>query len=223
MRSEKSGLAIEVKEQAKEPVAQLCANLYLNRTDGGPRVLAITSSEEGEGRSSLALALGVELAQTLGEAALVMEANFRNPGLSKLAGLSKDSAGLAEMLAGKAGQDDVITPLGTVGPEILTAGQVTRDDIASLMDRSKVEMTLKSLSARYKYILMEVPPINKYPEALVLSRLADAAVLSIRAGVTGRESVMSAVKRLELLGDKFVGLVLNQKQYPLPGWLYKRL
>jgi capsular exopolysaccharide synthesis family protein len=223
MRSEKSELAIDVREQAKEPVAQLCTNLYLNRAGGGPGVLAITSAEEGEGRSSLALALGVELAQTLGEAALVLEANFRNPGLARLAGLSKDSAGFAELLSGKADQDSAITPLGTVGPEVMTAGQVMKNDAAVLMDRAKVEMTLKSLSSKYKYILMEIPPINKYPEAMVLSRLADVTILAIRAGVTGRESVMSAVKRLDLLGEKFAGLVLNQKQYPLPGWLYKRL
>jgi hypothetical protein len=96
----------------------------------------------------------VELAQTLGEAALVIGSEFSQSWFIEVwQDFRKTLPVWLKCSQAKPVQDDVITPLGTVGPENIN-GLVRSQEmiIASLMDRSKVEMTLKSLSARYKYI-----------------------------------------------------------------------
>jgi capsular exopolysaccharide synthesis family protein len=223
MKSGQMDHSVVINERAREPVAQLCANLYLHGEGLGPKVLAITSADPGEGRSSLAIALGLQVMETLGGSTLVMEANFRRPGMAKLAGLSKDAAGLAEVLYKGRKVDEVVQSLGPNQPDIMTAGQIESGPFSPLMSREKIEKVIQDLSKRYQYIIMETPPINQYPETLLLSALADGVILAIRAGVTSRETVSLATKRLEAAGGNFYGLVLNQKQYPLPNWLYKRL
>ena len=223
MKSGQIDHSVVINERAREPVAQLCANLYLHADGQGPKILAITSADSGEGRSSLALAMGLQVAETLGGSTLILEANFRKPGMAKLAGLSRDAEGLADVLYKGKEISDVVFPLGVNQPDIITAGQLEIGPFSPLMSRAKMEKVLQDLSLKYDHIIMETPPINQYPETLLLSALADGVILAIRAGVTSRETVSLATKRLDAAGGNFCGLVLNQKQYPLPNWLYKRL
>jgi capsular exopolysaccharide synthesis family protein len=222
MKSGNVDHSIVINERAKEPVAQLCANLYLGQ-GAAPGVLAVTSADTGEGRSSLALALGLEVASTLGAKTLVIEANFRSSGMSELAGLPKDGPGLADVLYRGSNPQDVIHPLGANAPDVLTAGKLESGPFSPLVSREKMEKIIRDLAGKYQYVIMETPPINLYPESPVLVAIADGVILAIKAGATSRETVQVATRKLELAGAKFLGLVLNRKQYHLPEWLYRRL
>lgn len=222
MKSGNVDHSVVINERVREPVAQLCANLYLGQ-GAAPGVLAITSAESGEGRSSLALALGLEVASTLGGKVLVVEANFRSSGMSELAGLAKDGAGLADVLYKGSRPEEVIHPLGANAPDVLTAGKLESGPFSPLMSREKMEKIIRELAGKYTYVIMETPPINLYPESPVLVAIADGVILTIKAGATSRETVQLATRKLESAGAKFLGLVLNRKQYHLPEWLYKRL
>jgi len=222
MKSGNVDHSVVINERVREPVAQLCANLYLGQ-NAAPGVLAITSADRGEGRSSLALALGLELASTMGAKTLVIEANFRSPGMSVLAGLPKDGAGLADVLYRGSDPDEVIHPLGVGAPDVLTAGKFESGPFTPLVSREKIEKIIRTLADKYQYVIVETPPINLYPETPLLVSLADGVILAIKAGVTSRETVQLATRKLELSGAKFLGLVLNRKQYHLPTWLYRRL
>jgi hypothetical protein len=48
-------------------------------------------------------------------------------------------------------------------------------------------------------------------------------ILTVKAGITTRETAMLATKKIESINGKFLGLVLNQKKFHLPEWLYRRL
>ncbi len=214
---------IEINRKASVSVAQLCTSIYLRGHDRGPAILAVTSSDPREGRSSLALAIGVQVSQMFGSPTLVVEANFRHPGMGRLIDLPKDSPGLADVMSGRSSLDNAIVSLGPNQPDVLTAGQVEDDGSSILMNRDQMEKALKQLNQKYSYIIVETPPVNLYPESLILVGLAGGVILTVRSGVTSRETVSLAVKKLEAANGKFLGLVLNQRQFPLPQWLYKRL
>jgi Mrp family chromosome partitioning ATPase len=222
MTDEKTTQTLTLNDPAREPAAQLCVNLYAHTTGPGPAKLAITSSNAGEGKSSLALALGLQMVEILNSPVLVVEANLRKPGLGKLVRLPKDAPGFADLLGG-ADADSLICKLGPEAPDILPAGKIGADQISRLMNREKVEKAFTDLSRRYPYLVIEAPAVNLYPEAMLILGAADGVILTIKAGVTSRETVSLASKKIEAVHGKFLGLVLNQKQFPLPEWLYRRL
>jgi capsular exopolysaccharide synthesis family protein len=222
MKSGNVDHSIVINERVREPVSQLCANLYLGQ-GAAPGILAVTSAEAGEGRTSLTLALGLEVASTLGAKTLVIEANFRSPGMGKLAGLSNDSQGLADVLYRNANVESLIHSLGQGAPDVLTAGNIETGPFSPLVSRDKIENIIRTLAGKYQYVIIETPPINLYPESSVLVSIADGVILTIKAGVTSRETVQLATKKMEIAGAKFLGMVLNRKQYHLPEWLYRRL
>jgi len=223
MIEENANPTIGLNEDAREPVAQLCANIYLNGSGKGPSRLAILSAIHGEGRSSLALALGMQILSTLGSPTLVVEANLRSAGLASLVDLPKDVPGLANVLSNGGDPSEAIYKLGPHAPDVLPAGKANSDEIGKLMNLEKLEKVFKTLSQRYPYLIVEAPPINYYPETKPLITLVDGVILTVKAGVTSRETALMATKKIESINGKFLGLVLNQKRYHLPEWLYRRL
>ncbi len=222
MTEEMTTRTLTLNDPAREPAAQLCVSLYASTTGPGPAKLAITSSNAGEGKSSLALALALQMVEILSSPVLVVEANLRKPGLGKLIRLPKDAPGFADLLQG-ADADNLICKLGPGAPDILPAGKIEADHITRTLNREKVEKVFAGLSRRYPYLVIEAPAVNLFPETMMILAAADGVILTIRAGVTSRETVSLAAKKIEAVHGKFLGLVLNQKQFPLPGWIYRRL
>jgi receptor protein-tyrosine kinase len=213
---------ITINGRIRESIAQLCSSLYLG-TENPPSLLAVTSADAREGRSSVALALGIELAETLNQKVLVVEGNLRNPGIGKLASLPKSTSGFSELLMNGDKPEEYVLTFGAGFPDILPAGETDPNQFGKLLNRDKLVHILHLLSGSYKYIILETPPVNHYPEAQLFLGMVDGVVLTIRSGVTSRETVSLAMKKINSVGGKVLGLVLNQKQFPLPNWLYKRL
>jgi non-specific protein-tyrosine kinase len=88
--------------------------------------------------------------------------------------------------------------------------------------RQRVEGQLFKLRREFDYVLLDAPPVGN-SHSLTLGTLADGAVLVLKAGRTPRPAVRLAVEELESTGIKVLGTVLNQREYPIPDTIYKRL
>ncbi len=214
---------VKINERVNDYIEQLVAEIYFSPHHEKPKILSIASAEANEGRSSLALALSIQVRSTLSESVLLVETNLRSPGIAKLIGLSNEETGLADVLAGEADLDSAIRSVGKGLPDVLPAGRCDKSVIASLMNRQKLEWLMSELTNRYEYLIAETSPINYFPEGQIVASLSDGVVMAIKAGVTSRESVALASKKIESAGGHLIGAVLNRKQFYLPGWLYKRL
>ncbi len=82
---------------------------------------------------------------------------------------------------------------------------------------------LSELTAQFKYVLFNAPPVNELAEALVLGRIADGVVLVIAANSTRRAAALKARQDLDALNIRILGAVLTQRAYPIPEALYRRL
>ncbi len=216
--------SVTISNKTRECLEQLFMNVYLSPDKQAPKVVAISSAESGEGRTSIALSLGLQVRESLSESVLVVEANLRKPGMAKLVGISKNDPGLSDILSGNIEPDKVIKSLGLGSCDVLVAG--TLDDSvksSKLVNKQNLHDILTNLSGRYEYIVLETAPLNRFPEAQLIAGLVDGVVLAVKAGSTSRESISLAMKKVESAGGKILGVVLNQKQFYLPNWLYKRL
>jgi len=213
--------AVEVNPRVEEHIAQLCTNLYVQAEP--PRRLAITAAETGEGKTSVGLALAVQTARTLGRKVVFVEANLRSPQAAGLLAV-EGRKGLMDVLSGEASVDEAAVSLGERLPDVIVGVEgEDREMIVRRMGRDDLEKLFKTLGERYEHVIVETPAINHFPEAQVVVGLCDRVLLVIRAGRTSREAAAVAVRRIEGAGGKPPLVVLNRKQYHVPGFLYRRL
>lgn len=165
------------------------------------RVVAITSSARGEGRSTTALNLALTAAEDGREVALV-ECDVRKPCLAQRLDLVP-RAGLAEVALGAAELSQALCRVGRLS--VLCAGDVK--DPAAVLRSPRLSGIIDALRSSFALVVLDVPPALAFADAERLAAAADGAVLVVRAQQTPREVVRLA---LETLGDSAVGIVLNQ-------------
>jgi capsular exopolysaccharide synthesis family protein len=196
--------------------------LLLAQAASPPRVVLVTSSVHGEGKTTLVTNLAWALAQ-MGRV-LLLDADLRDPQVGSRLGLPEDAPGLGDLLTASATIDDCINVLdgraldegasggGAAdghGLEVLPAGRTPATSIESLSSAPFAQV-LTDLRGRYDWVLIDSPPVQAVSDAMVTARLCDGVVLVIEAGATPRGLVGIAIRRLQGSGAPLIGAVLNR-------------
>jgi Mrp family chromosome partitioning ATPase len=82
---------------------------------------------------------------------------------------------------------------------------------------------LKALRWNFDYVLIDCPSPAVSSEATTLAPLVDGVAVVVKAAQTRRGQIQRCQQMIESAGGKFLGFILNQRQYPVPNWLYRRL
>jgi Mrp family chromosome partitioning ATPase len=82
---------------------------------------------------------------------------------------------------------------------------------------------LQALRSRFAHTLIDCPSISASCEASVLARDVDGVVLVVEADQTRRDQILRARQTIQMANGKLLGLVLNKRSYPVPGWFYRKL
>jgi capsular exopolysaccharide synthesis family protein len=167
-------------------------------------ILAVTSCDEGEGKSSVAANLAWALAS--GSLPVVaMDCDLRRPALHTLFG-APIVPGLSDYAA--SGMDNLV--FSTLNPNlgVISAGIPDRHpaDIVS----ADVPQILASLQISGKSVVMDCPPLSGVAETMILSVRADAVILVVDAHRFDPERLERSVARLEAAGATVAGVVLNR-------------
>jgi polysaccharide biosynthesis transport protein len=203
----------------KEPHSPYVEALRALRTallspSGGapPQVLLVTSSTEGEGKSSLSANLAVVLAQQ-GKRVLLVDADLRRPNLHVLFNAPFE-VGLSSMLAGELPADaisEVVFRLDQVlDLDILPAGPVPALS-AELLGSSRMKHALNLWRKSYDFVILDGAPVLPVTDSVVLSSLADATLLVARYQSTQQRSLDVSIRTLwaHLGSYNNIGVVLN--------------
>ncbi len=188
-------------------------------------VLTFTGSVPGEGASTLALHFARDLAASEERMVLLVDADFGRAARS-LTGALKATAdgavGLTDVLAERASLSAAV--LGTEQPRLhfLPCGQ----DIAApleLVRPERVHRLIGEMARHYSFIIIDAGASLLAPETAMLAANTDGVVLVVRANRTRREVVQKAVGTLNKTRCRLLGVVLNDRRYPIPGFLYRRV
>ena len=98
-----------------------------------------------------------------------------------------------------------------------------RGSPAALFDSPGLSALLEQLRDRFDFVILDMPPVNVYGDALILGPRLDAAVLVIEADATRLPEVERARRTLERAGVRFVGSVLNRRRNYIPGFIEEML
>ncbi|HEU4643990.1 MAG TPA: polysaccharide biosynthesis tyrosine autokinase [Burkholderiales bacterium] len=171
-----------------------------------PRRLAVVSAGTGEGRSYLAANLAVAFAQ-LGERTLLVDADLRAPRQDRIFGVG-DAAGLAALLAGRAGREALV-PLPEHGALALLPAGAPPHNPQELLSRPALGALLEDLRTDFDVVVLDTPPARPYADAQSVAFRAGHALVIARQHRTSLADAGAVVRQLGDAGACVVGAVCN--------------
>lgn len=181
-------------------------NLMFMSPDEPARTLVVTSSSPREGKSTTAINLAIVTAQS-GKRTLIVDTDMRRPRLHKSFGVDND-IGISSYIVGEAPLDRVVRPSGVDGLDLMTCGPIPPNP-AELLHTESFEQLLGKLRERYDRVIFDSPPVTAVTDSLVLSSMMDGVVLVIHANSTTLHAAQVARRRIEDVGGRIFGAVLN--------------
>ncbi len=82
---------------------------------------------------------------------------------------------------------------------------------------------LTECSQRFQLVIIDSAPISLYAETLALAKNVEAAVLVVHTGQTRWEVALSSKKQLQKVNPNLLGVILNQRKFYIPEWIYQRI
>ncbi|BAY83959.1 hypothetical protein NIES267_34530 [Calothrix parasitica NIES-267] len=183
----------------------LQTNLGFTMSDKALKVIVVSSSIPGEGKSFVSSNLAVAMAQ-LGRRVLLIDADMRRPTQQNIWDLP-NMIGLSNVLVGQAALNGS-TEEALVTLDVLTSGKIPPNPLALLESQSMANL-VKDASQEYDLVIIDAPPLTVVADALNIGKLADGMLLVVRPGVANTGSVNAAKSLLEQSGHRVLGMVVN--------------
>jgi len=213
---------IEVHPEMKDAVDRLWGSVFFSPERTAPKSIVVASAEPGEGATSVAAALTLTGSSSEhGMRIALVDLNVQQPKLGQLFGLA-ESPGTLDVLAGDVSVEDAVVLLDEQRIGVLPCGELT-SSIMSLLRSEQIGEMIRKLTEQFDHVIIDAAPVNRHATIQALAGLTNGVLLVTHAGVTRREAVAEAKKRVELAQGKVIGVVLNQREFPIPEFLYDRL
>jgi polysaccharide biosynthesis transport protein len=203
-----------------EVFRNLRASLLFGTTGESAKVIAITSSLPCEGKTTTALCLA-RIAALAGDKVVVVDCDLRRRGVSARMPV-EFSAGLVEVLSGKAKFDDVINRDATSGAYILPLAKATYTPL-DLFGSAAIQRLLSTLRANFDLVILDIPPLMALADSRAIVRRSDAVVLLAHWRKTPKRALENSVKALLASNVSIAGAALvmaDQRQLSKYGYDY---
>ncbi len=198
----------EPTSPAAESYRSLRTSLQFARQEQELGTVVVTSPGVGDGKTSCLANLGVVFAQA-GERVALVSCDLRRPQIGEFFGLD-EQAGLTCVLTGQRTLEEAVLPVpGFDRLSLLPAGPVPPNP-AELLNSAPFLDILTRLRDDFDLVLIDSPPVLPVTDAAILSQHADATLMLAAAGQTRRGDLHRAVEKLDQVGAKILGIVLNK-------------
>jgi tyrosine-protein kinase len=190
-----------------EAFRSLRTNLRFVDAANHPRSVVVTSSTQGEGKSTTVANLALALAE-VGSRVCLVDADLRRPRLLNYMGL-EGSIGLTDVLIYRADLTEVLQPFGHTTLTVMGAGQIPPNPSELLGSKTMID-TLRELEARFDHVLIDAPPLLPVTDAAILSTLVGGAIVVVGAGIATREQLRKALESIDAVRGRTLGIVINR-------------
>lgn len=208
----KKDLANYILQKPSSSVAESVRTLRMALTLRGekdgkkPKVIAITSSLPGEGKTTLSTWMA-RLAAKSGEKVIVIDCDLRRPNLNRLLNITPDKT-LADYLSGQSRLEDVIHRNDTSGAHMIFARAVPNTAL-DLLSSDKMKNLISSLSQVYDLVILDTAASLAASDARILANVSDHTLYVVSWNRTGQDVVMNGIKQFTDFNYKKLSFVLS--------------
>ena len=208
------------KSQMSEAFRALRTSLLLSQAGHPPQVILVTSALPREGKTTAAANLAVTLAQ-LGDRTVLVDADLRKPGVGRLLNMTGGKyAGLSSYLAGVSSLDLVSVPHPSIPNLVAIPTGPLPPNPADLLSSSRLNEAITELRSKFKFIVIDSPPVMAATDAVILSVQCDGVLLVVRSGETPKEAFTRTRDLLTSVKCHLLGVVLNAVDSSAPDYYY---
>ena len=193
------------KSITAESYRSLRTNIQYSSIDKQVKTLVVTSSNAGEGKSTVAGNLAYTFFQS-GKRVLIIDCDLRKPSLHRKFNVSNE-VGLTDVLVGTSELNKVMKKIDD-NLYLLTTGTLPPNP-AEIIGSNTMENFLDECKINFDYIILDTPPILPVTDSKLLAIKADATVLVVRSEISKLKHVSQAFKELGKVNANVIGTILN--------------
>jgi capsular exopolysaccharide synthesis family protein len=189
-----------------ESIRTIRTSLLLLNIEHDAKIISVTSSVPGEGKTTVSINLSFALAQL--ERVLLIDADMRRPSVAKSFTLPSYQTGLSNIISGTHSIEECLVKDEASGVDIITAGSLPPNpqELLASADFAKLINTLKD---KYDRIVIDTPPTQAVSDAIVVAQHSQSLVYVVKADNTREKAILSGLNRLLSAGVRVDGIVLN--------------
>ena len=184
---------------------------FLARYSNTVKSVLFVAAARGDGTSTAAFNFAASLAQDSDLRVLFINADLREPahnGTEANGSMHWDTAAAVGAQQGNL--------------HIMPGGRGYADP-AVLFQSKRFENFMSDIVRHYNYVVIDGPALDEAPESVALTTKVDGVILVVDARHTRRKIALHAKRRIEEVGGKLLGIVLNRRTFYIPTWLYRRV
>jgi len=167
----------------------------------------VTSSNPSEGKTTYAFNLALSLEKS--SKVLFIEADIRRPSvLNSFYKFDKEIHGLGEIISGSHVLKDTIFKVPGTNLDIITSGE-KRFDMSDIVTKNQIKKFFDVLKMEYDYVIIDSPPVQPVSDTLILAQATDYNLFLIRSEATRTVTFMSSIKKIQNVGSKIHGIIIN--------------
>lgn len=189
-----------------EQFRQLRTSLSYMGIDEAHKKIMLTSSISGEGKSFIAMNLGVSLS-LMNKKVVLIELDLRKPKLSEQFNVSRHT-GLSTYLIDKAGTEEIIKPTGVNNLFLIPSGPIPPNP-SELISNGRLQELLIYLDTQFDYILIDTAPVNPVTDAFILSPLCDVTLYVVRHAYTPKIFLKKLEEKIRTKSLKNPAIIYN--------------
>ena len=202
-------------------LSKLVQRVFLLPGGQSHRVVVFASSESGNGCSWICARVGELLASQVTGSVCLVDANLHSPTLHEQFGVPNHH-GLSNALRQSGSMRGFVSQLSRRNLALVSCGSELKD-AQGLVASDRMRARLNELRTEFDYVLIDGSSLNVSNETVALGAIADGVVLVLKANSTRKESARGAVHDLKTANVRILGAVLNQRTFPIPDSIYKKL
>src|ERR1700730_9320709 len=187
-----------------ESIRTLRSGILMSDVDRPPKVIQVTSTSPGEGKSTIAVSLAISAASA-GQKVALVDADLRHPSTSHFFKLDQKT-GLVDLLTGAAAIGVVIA-FKSEHLGIIPAGAKSLNP-PDILGSERMKALVADLKKNFDYVVIDAPPVGPVVDSVIVAGLADKTIFVVRWASTARERVQTAIQKLSVQ-KRVGGLVLD--------------
>lgn len=189
----------------QEAYKTLRTNIMFSTPSSGCRTILVTSSSQGEHKSTTSTNLGIAFGMN-GDKVLLVDCDLRLPTISKKLQLP-ETPGLTDVLVGVADINDAIKHVNN-SFDVLPAGTIPPNP-TELLGSDEMMGLLTVLQGIYEYIILDTPPIGTVADAAILSKSSSGVIIVVKQDTATRDGIEEAIQNLEFANAKILGFLMT--------------
>jgi capsular exopolysaccharide synthesis family protein len=188
-----------------EAIRTLRSGIHMSDVDRPPKVIHVTSSRPGEGKTTVAMSLAISAAFSGLKVALV-DADLRHPSLSRFFKLEREK-GLVDLLIGATTYEAALTFQKDLKLMVVPAGSKSLNP-TDVLGSERMKALVSYLREAFDYVVLDTPPVGPVIDPVIVAKLADKTIFVVQWASTPRELAEASIQQMSI-HKRIAGVVLN--------------